>query len=505
MRSTTPIGRSRLWLVSLGLAAILGGALPAAAEAAGPWRAQVVDAETGEPLEGVAVIGVWQRRLVGHGLVPLWPTGLVGADETVTDGQGRFTLPRRFFAPALGTHVPEPELGLFKAGYGGWRFRDRGSSLTTPGAVIELRPLGSLDERRRYLQGVWTREERAALHAHWAGAEAPANWIDLPYRDARRYEAAINAERAVLGLRPIGIGYPELWTKYLAPAPPSAGPEAARLRGASAMVIDADGLRYVADTEHHRIVVFDPAGAMVRTWGRFGREPGAFQYPRGIALDRAGTVYVADWGNHRIQRFSRDGRFLGEFGGLRFEDFDGVFDPTTVAVPDTGEIVVYGHAVYTFTPEGRRLAARRIAMQTETRCEVAVDAAGFLYVVGHPDRRVHKLDRDGRIVASFGRGYGEEPGQLFDPIGLTVDAAGRVWVADWFRGQGRVHGFAPDGGHLGTWWAGDDGQRLRSPSGVAVDPQGRIVVADRSLPGLVTITPGTPDRSRASGGSTQFN
>jgi sugar lactone lactonase YvrE len=104
---------------------------------------------------------------------------------------------------------------------------------------------------------------------------------------------------------------------------------------------------------------------------------------------------------------------------------------------------------------------------------------------------VQKLDRDGHILATFGLGYGEGPGELFDPIGLTVDDAGRVWVADWLRGHGRVHGFAPDGRHLGTWSVGDDGRRLRDPQSVAIDAQGRIVVADRSLPGLVTITPST--------------
>lgn len=112
-------------LFGLGLlATVLGLAVPAVSDAAGPWDAQVVDAETGQPLEGVAVIAVWNRRLIGRGLVPVWPTGWVGADETVTDAQGRLALPRRLFAPALVTHVPEPELGLFKAGYGGWRFRD---------------------------------------------------------------------------------------------------------------------------------------------------------------------------------------------------------------------------------------------------------------------------------------------------------------------------------------------------------------------------------------------
>lgn len=477
------------------LAVVLWLGVPMASEAAGPWRGHVVDAETGQPLANVAVIGVWHRRVTGHPALFLGRTGLIGAAETTTDAAGRFALPTRFFVRShgigVGTEIREPELGLFRAGYGGWRFREPAAWVTGRDGVIEMRPLSTPDERRKYLEGRWTREERTRLRAGWRHAEALPNWIDLPYREARGFETAINRERDALGLRPIGIGYPHLETKYLQPAPPTDAPDAARLRGASAVAIDAAGLRYVADTEHHRIVVFDSTGAMVRTWGRFGREPGAFQYPRGLALDRAGTLYVADWGNHRIQRFTRDGQHLGQFGGLRFEDFDGLFTPSGVAAPDTGEIIVYAAGIYTFTPDGRRLdTRRRIPLRTETRCGIAVDAAGHLYVVDALDHRVHKLDRAGHVLASFGRGYGEGAGQLFDPIGLTVDAAGRVWVADWFRGAGRVHGFAPDGQLLGTWSVGDDGQRLRLPQGVAVDAQGRLHVADRDLPGLVTITPG---------------
>lgn len=97
---------------------------------------------------------------------------------------------------------------------------------------------------------------------------------------------------------------------------------------------------------------------------------------------------------------------------------------------------------------------------------------GYLYVVDDPDRRVHKLDGQGRILASFGRGCGEDEGQLFARIGLAVDKSGRAYVADWFRGAVRVHVFAPDSGLLGTWSVGDAGQLLRLLQGIAVDAQG---------------------------------
>jgi hypothetical protein len=199
---------------------------------------------------------------------------------------------------------------------------------------------------------------------------------------------------------------------------------------------------------------------------------------------------VADWGNHPIQTFTRDGRVLGQFGGLRFEDYDGLFSPTSVAAPDTGEIVVHAYGVFVFAPDGQRLGGRPISIRVASRSEIAVDATGHLYVVSDPDRQVHKLDREGRVVASFGRGAGEGEGQLFDPAGLAVDAAGRVYVAERNMRAPRILQFDPDGRFVRAWTHGDDGQRLRSPTGLAVDAQGRIHVADRDRAVLVTITPG---------------
>ena len=224
-----------------------------------------MDAETGEPLEGVAVIGVWNRRFL-DGRMPLGSSGWVSADETATDPDGRFTLPARRFVPARAARDPEPQLGLFKAGYGGWRLRDGEATLTMPGAVIEMRPLRSPDERRNYLQGKWTREARAALQARWHSVGPPPNWIDLPYREAQGFEGAINRERAALGLRPIGIGY---WFRGAGRvhgfAPDgrhlgtwSAGDDGQRLRLPQGIAVDAEGRLHVADHDVPRLVVITP-------------------------------------------------------------------------------------------------------------------------------------------------------------------------------------------------------------------------------------------------------
>jgi DNA-binding beta-propeller fold protein YncE len=62
-----------------------------------------------------------------------------------------------------------------------------------------------------------------------------------------------------------------------------------------------------------RIVKFSRDGKYVREWGRLGSAPGEFRTPHALALDSRGRLFVADRGNHRIQVFDQDGMFLEEW------------------------------------------------------------------------------------------------------------------------------------------------------------------------------------------------
>ena len=73
----------------------------------------------------------------------------------------------------------------------------------------------------------------------------------------------------------------------------------------SALCVGPERTLIVADTGHHRIVVFDlDSGGVAGSLG--GPDPGkgamAFQFPRGVALGRAGRLFVLDSGNGRIQK-----------------------------------------------------------------------------------------------------------------------------------------------------------------------------------------------------------
>jgi DNA-binding beta-propeller fold protein YncE len=82
-----------------------------------------------------------------------------------------------------------------------------------------------------------------------------------------------------------------------------------------------------------RIVKFTRDGKFVREWGRLGSAPGEFRTPHALALDSRGRLYVADRGNHRIQIFDQDGKFLEEW--KQFSRVSGLFitrDDTLYAI-----------------------------------------------------------------------------------------------------------------------------------------------------------------------------
>jgi hypothetical protein len=50
------------------------------------------------------------------------------------------------------------------------------------------------------------------------------------------------------------------------------------------LALDAEGLLYATHMMRHKVAVYDPAGKLVRQFGKQGAAPGEFQQPGGIAL-----------------------------------------------------------------------------------------------------------------------------------------------------------------------------------------------------------------------------
>jgi hypothetical protein len=104
-------------------------------------RGQVVDAQTGQPISGAVILGVWTK---GGGVPGLSHTDLVGVREAETDGEGRFELER-----LTGLYLEE-SVTVYKFGYLAWSneilfpsFKNRPERQLPPEIRLERFPAGA--------------------------------------------------------------------------------------------------------------------------------------------------------------------------------------------------------------------------------------------------------------------------------------------------------------------------------------------------------------------------
>lgn len=112
----------------------------------GPFRGQVIDAETGKPISGAHVMMLWIREPPSlH--VTQW---FYDAQETVTDTDGRFEIPRR--TRLLTAFVEAPGLSVFAPAYlmqAPEVTPSDGRAYVDP-TVVRMRPLTTREEQCRH-------------------------------------------------------------------------------------------------------------------------------------------------------------------------------------------------------------------------------------------------------------------------------------------------------------------------------------------------------------------
>jgi sugar lactone lactonase YvrE len=229
------------------------------------------------------------------------------------------------------------------------------------------------------------------------------------------------------------------------------------------LATDAAGNLYVADTGHNLIRKVAPdgtvstlAGAGIAGWDDGPGVEASFNQPQGVAVDAAGNVYVADTGNDAIRKITPQGVVS-----------------TLAGAPTSGWADGVGTAAAFRQPAG-----------------LAIDAAGQLYVADSGNHVVRKISPAGSVSTLAGSGAagavdGSGTAAAFNaPMGVAVDAQGTVYVADF--GNQRIRRIT-SGGVVSTW-AGSgvaadvDGigtaAAFNGPIGVAIDAAGNLYVAE---------------------------
>jgi sugar lactone lactonase YvrE len=189
-----------------------------------------------------------------------------------------------------------------------------------------------------------------------------------------------------------------------------------------------------------------------------------------VVSDAAGNLYIADVRGNRVRRVAAaTGIITTVAGGGSPSDGLGDGGPATGA---------------DLSPSG-----------------VAVDAAGNLYIADSGSNRIRVVNAAGIITTAAGNGEAGFSGdggpatsaEIHSPMGVTVDAAGNLFIAD--MNNGRIRRVDAATGIIttvaGTAWAcdgmcypadGDGGlainAQLLSPNSVAVDGAGNLFIAE---------------------------
>lgn len=302
---------------------------------------------------------------------------------------------------------------------------------------------------------------------------------------------------------------------------------AARFNAPSGITVDSSGTIYVADTGNHLIrkvttpglVVTKLAGDPTKSGSRDGTGAAAsFTLPRGITTDPDGNVYVADTNNHTIRKVTATGvvtTFAGRAAGGAAVDGVGaaarVNAPRGLTVDDDGTIYyadAFSHVIRQAATDGTVTTIAGLAdtpgttngngsvARFNTPGGIALDGDGNLYVADTYNHAIRKITPLGDVTTLAGLpgtpGDVDNTGTLARfllPTGVAVDSDDNVFVAD--NGNQKVKKVTPAG--VVTTIASAEAFRL------VVDSSGDLLVTDNNSAvrrvtqaGVVTTFAGSP-------------
>jgi hypothetical protein len=195
-----------------------------------------------------------------------------------------------------------------------------------------------------------------------------------------------------------------------------------------------------------------------------------FYSPQGLCIDGAGNIYIADNLNSKIRKISADGQvttFAGSYFGA-----SGYMDGASM------------DARFSFPSD------------------IISDNSGNLFVCDRWNQRIRKIDSNGIVTTYAGsyinsNGFADGPAlsaQFYAPKGIIIDQFGNIYVADAYNNRIRKIDTA---GNVSTIAGGEQGfqngpssqSRFYSPSCIAFDSQGNLIVSDESNHAIRKISP----------------
>ena len=259
--------------------------------------------------------------------------------------------------------------------------------------------------------------------------------------------------------------------------------------------------------------------------------------PESVAIDGAGNIYIADGGNNRIRKVTAATGLISTIAGTGASGYNGdniaaataqVGNPYEIAVDGLGNVFISDTANHRIrevsaatgiitTVAGTGTGGYSGDNGAATSAEIsnprgiAVDATDNLYIADYGNERIRKVSNTGIITTVAGNGSGGYNGdniaatsaELNIPLGVAVDAAGDLYIAD--AGNNRVREVIAATGVITTvagngtgGFSGDDGAatsaELNGDHALTLDNTGDIYLTDSGNERIrkVTVTAAAP-------------
>ena len=179
------------------------------------------------------------------------------------------------------------------------------------------------------------------------------------------------------------------------------GNDKTHLGGPNGIAFLPNGDFYVSDGyKNSRVVKFSKDGKYLMEWGTPGTGPGQFHTTHSVGIGPDGRLYVGDRGNLRDQIFDQNGKYLSEIRDIY---------PNALGI-------------------------------SKDQQSMWVAQGGTAVTVSH----LWKYDLNGKLLSSWSRPFGVQPDQLWGIHGFSTDSDGNVYVA--LSVGGRVVKYRPKKG-----------------------------------------------------------